>query len=83
MFFIIFGTSKFNTNLVPKKQCELISYQIRKFSNSNHSLSSYDPKVKSFLNWLGITYLLIRDEVFTTLRFIAGVAHADSTIVFD
>lgn len=47
------------------------------------SSSSYDPKVKTFFNWLGVTYFLTRDEVFTTLRSITEIAPADSTIVFD
>ena len=45
--------------------------------------SSYDPKVKTFFNWLGVTYFLTRDEVFTTLRSITEIAPANSTIVFD
>ena len=47
------------------------------------SSSSYDPKVKTFFNWLGVTYFLTRDEIFTTLRSITEIAPADSTIVFD
>jgi methyltransferase (TIGR00027 family) len=47
------------------------------------SSSSYDPKVKTFFNWLGVTYFLTRDEVFTTFRSIREIALADSTIVFD
>ncbi len=46
------------------------------------SSSSYDPKVKTFFNWLGVTYFLTRNKVFTTLRSITGIALADSTIVF-
>ena len=45
--------------------------------------SSYDPKVKTFFNWLGVTYFLTRDEVFTTFRSIREIAPANSTIVFD
>jgi len=47
------------------------------------SSSSYDPKVKTFFNWLGVTYFLTRDEVFTTFRSIREIAPANSTIVFD
>jgi methyltransferase (TIGR00027 family) len=47
------------------------------------SSSSYDPKVKTFFNWLGVTYFLTRDEVFTTLRSITEIAPAGSIIVFD
>lgn len=45
--------------------------------------SSYDPKVKSFFSWLGVTYYLIRDKVFGTLRSITDIAHVNSTVVFD
>jgi methyltransferase (TIGR00027 family) len=45
--------------------------------------SSYDPDVKSFFSWLGVTYYLTRDEVFATLRSITDIAPAGSTVVFD
>jgi methyltransferase (TIGR00027 family) len=45
--------------------------------------SSYDPKAKSFFSWLGVTYFLTRDELFSTLRSITKVAPAGSIIVFD
>ena len=47
------------------------------------SSSSYDPKVKTFFNWLGVTYFLTRNKIFTTLRSITEIAPAGSTIVFD
>jgi methyltransferase (TIGR00027 family) len=47
------------------------------------SSSSYDPKVKTFFNWLGVTYFLTRDEVFTTLRSITEIAPAGSIVVLD
>jgi methyltransferase (TIGR00027 family) len=47
------------------------------------SSSFYDPKIKSFFNWLGVTYFLTRAEVFTTLRSIANVAPAGSIVIFD
>jgi len=47
------------------------------------SSSSYDPKVKTFFNWLGVTHFLTRDEVFTTLRSITAIAPAGIIIVFD
>jgi methyltransferase (TIGR00027 family) len=47
------------------------------------SSSSYDQKVKTFFNWLGVTYFLTQDEVFTTFRSIREIAPADSTVVFD
>ena len=47
------------------------------------SSSSYDQTVKTFFNWLGVTYFLTRDEVFTTSRSIREIAPANSTIVFD
>ena len=47
------------------------------------SSSSYDQTVKTFFNWLGVTYFLTRDEVFTTFCSIREIAPANSTIVFD
>ena len=47
------------------------------------SSSSYDQKVKTFFNWLGVTPYLTRDEVFTTFRSIREIAPANSIIVFD
>jgi O-methyltransferase involved in polyketide biosynthesis len=47
------------------------------------SSSSYDPKVKTFFNWLCVTYFLTRDEVFTTFSSITEIAPAGSIIVFD
>lgn len=45
--------------------------------------SSYDPKVKSFFSWLGVTMYLTREEVFATLRSIADIAPSGSAVVFD
>ncbi len=45
--------------------------------------SSYDTQALSFFSWLGVTMYLTRDEVFATLRTIANIAPAGSTIVFD
>jgi len=45
--------------------------------------SSYDPNVKSFFSWLGVTPYLTQNEVCATLRSIAEVTPANSTIVFD
>ena len=45
--------------------------------------SSYDPNVKSFFSWFGVTPYLTQEEVFATLRSIAEVTPAGSTIVFD
>src|SRR5271157_710932 len=47
------------------------------------SSASYDQTVKTFFNWLGVTYFLTRDEVFTTFRSIREISPANSTIVFD
>lgn len=44
---------------------------------------SYNPKVKSFFSWLGVTMYLTRDEIFTTLRSITDIAPTGSIIVFD
>jgi len=45
--------------------------------------SSYDPNVKSFFSWFGVTPYLTQEEVFATLRSIAEVTPASSTIAFD
>jgi methyltransferase (TIGR00027 family) len=45
--------------------------------------SSYDTEAPSFFSWLGVTYYLKRDTVISTLRAIAGLAPAGSTIIFD
>lgn len=45
--------------------------------------STYDSKALSFFSWLGVTYYLPRDAVFATLRTIADIAPAGSTIIFD
>ena len=45
--------------------------------------SSYDPQFLSCFNWMGVTYYLPRQAVFTTLRAIADIAPAGSTVVFD
>jgi O-methyltransferase involved in polyketide biosynthesis len=45
--------------------------------------SFYDPNVKSFFSWFGVTPYLTQEEVFATLRSIREIAHAGSTISFD
>lgn len=45
--------------------------------------SSYDPNVKSFFSWLGVTYFLTREEVFALLRSITKATPEGSTVVFD
>jgi methyltransferase (TIGR00027 family) len=45
--------------------------------------SRYDRTVPTFFSWLGVTMYLTRDEVFSTLRAIAGMAPAGSAVVFD
>ena len=45
--------------------------------------SSYDPNVKSFFSWFGVTPYLTQEEVFATLRSIREIAAAGSTIIFD
>jgi methyltransferase (TIGR00027 family) len=44
---------------------------------------SYDPKVKSFFSWFGVTPYLTLEEVSTVLRSIANISPAGSTVVFD
>jgi len=45
--------------------------------------SSYDPQTPSFFSWLGVTYYLPREAVFSALRDFTGIAPAGSTIIFD
>ncbi len=45
--------------------------------------SSYDPKIKSFFSWFGVTPYLPQKDVLATLRFISDLAPAGSTLVFD
>ncbi len=45
--------------------------------------SSYDPKVKSFFSWLGVTMYLTREEVSATFRSITNIAPWGSEVVFD
>ncbi|AKB80755.1 O-Methyltransferase involved in polyketide biosynthesis [Methanosarcina barkeri 3] len=43
----------------------------------------YDPSVKSFFSWLGVTMYLTREEVFSTLRSITDIAPEGSAVIFD
>lgn len=45
--------------------------------------SSYSPQQPGFFSWLGGTYYLTREVVFTTLRAIAQMAPPGGTVVFD
>ena len=45
--------------------------------------SSYTQKTPSFFSWLGVTYYLPREVVFETLRPIADITPAGSTVIFD
>lgn len=45
--------------------------------------STFDPKARSFFSWLGVTYYLTRDVVFSALRSIRDIAPAGSRIIFD
>lgn len=45
--------------------------------------SAYDPQKASFFSWLGVTYYLTQAVMLDTLRAIATVALAGSTVVFD
>jgi methyltransferase (TIGR00027 family) len=42
----------------------------------------YDPTLKTFFTWLGVTYFLTKDEVFATLQSIAQVAAAGAVWLF-
>ena len=45
--------------------------------------SSYNPRASAFFSWLGVTYYLSREDVFTTLGAIAGIAPPGSAVIFD
>ncbi len=45
--------------------------------------SSYDSNKPSFFSWLGVTYYLTREVVFTTLQAVAEIASSGSSIIFD
>src|SRR5262249_55781148 len=45
--------------------------------------SPYDPAKLTFLSWLGVTYYLTREAIFSTLKDITTIAPTDSTLVFD
>lgn len=45
--------------------------------------TSYDPTALSFFSWLGVTYYLSYDAVLSTLRNIAAISPAGSTVVFE
>jgi methyltransferase (TIGR00027 family) len=45
--------------------------------------SSYDPKRLTFFGWMGVTYYLVPESVFASLRDIAQVALTGSSVVFD
>lgn len=45
--------------------------------------SSFDPEIKSFFSWLGVTMYLTREEVISTLQSIVKIAPTGSIIVFD
>lgn len=45
--------------------------------------SAYDPNVKSFFSWLGVTMYLTREEVFATLCSITNIAPPGSAVIFD
>jgi methyltransferase (TIGR00027 family) len=45
--------------------------------------SSFDPNKLTFISWLGVTYYLTREVVFSTLETLVGIALQGSPIVFD
>jgi methyltransferase (TIGR00027 family) len=45
--------------------------------------TTYDPALMSFFSWLGVTYYLSKEVVFTTLRTMRNISPPGSTIVFD
>lgn len=45
--------------------------------------TAYNPDRLSFFSWLGVTYYLTREEVFSTLADIVNIAPSGSSIIFD
>ncbi len=45
--------------------------------------SPYDPRKRSFLSWLGVTYYLTHAAIFATLEVVRRIALPGSEIVFD
>lgn len=45
--------------------------------------SPFDPALPTFFSWLGVTYYLPRKAVQNTLKEVAAIAPAGSTVVFD
>jgi methyltransferase (TIGR00027 family) len=43
----------------------------------------YDPCALTFFSWLGVTYYLSRNALFSSLRAIAGISPPGSAVVFD
>lgn len=45
--------------------------------------AGFDPHVRTFFSWLGVTYYLTRKEIFNMFKDIANLAPKGSAIVFD
>ena len=45
--------------------------------------AGFDPSVKSFFSWLGVTYYLSAEAIDTMLSALSGLCTDDSTLVFD
>jgi methyltransferase (TIGR00027 family) len=45
--------------------------------------SPYDPQAPTFFSWLGVTYYLPLDAIFSTWRAVAGAAPPGSGLIFD
>jgi methyltransferase (TIGR00027 family) len=60
-----------------------IDFTKERLATSLTQSSYYGPKLKRFFSWLGVTYFLTKDEVFSSLQSIAEVAATGSTVVFD
>src|SRR5262249_36495076 len=45
--------------------------------------SAYDPHKRPFFSWLGVTYYLPREAIFSTLEAVRRLAPQGSTLVFD
>lgn len=68
---------------VPPQLCFVPADFVRDSLADAISRFPYNPSELTFFSWLGVVYYLDRDAVFSTLRAIAGIAPAGSTLVFD
>lgn len=66
----------------PQLHFVAVDFQTQRLSQVLRA-STYDPQAQTCFSWLGVTYYLTRDAIFDTLRAVAQIAPAGSSIVFD